>query len=365
MGVTKMKLIVSAAFLGVATAINACSGSGDKECPVGGTTYQWCRENFRDYVAEPDVDGNIEKPNPTHIKTHESRRPLAREPRENWQVEFKRVAARLLAQDPSITSNKEIADSLLSYFQQLWPTDGWVFVVVNNNESSDDCMEMNSIDSGTHMRSCFDHWYSGCREEVDGLVGSKACRNEIISDNNTKRTAIGVQVNRAIEHMIKVDKRHVFWFTSHAEGCYENGECGALNQFGKPWNTSADRARVMEQISAPFGVSAMDFTLKNDLMRSMAAKIVWQHYRQGLDREFITINNDYCSSWDTLITFCSKTSQPDGNNVWGDIAWNKVNIDDAHYFTDYQQYEIGLEDDWYGNNGVGQCVTIGVVPFSH
>jgi hypothetical protein len=43
----------------------------------------------------------------------------------------------------------------------------------------------------------------------------------------------------------------------------------------------------MEQISAPYGVSAKDFTLKNDLMRSMAAKIVWQHYRQGMDREFI------------------------------------------------------------------------------
>merc|ERR1712227_454928 len=87
-------------------------------------------------------------------------------------------------------------------------------------------------------------------------------------------------------------------------------------------------------------------------------------HKSNQSKEFLYINDDSCADWDTLITFCSDQTEPTGNKEWDDIAWETVNIDD-HYHTDYQQFEIGLKDDWYGNNGVGQCVTLYVTPFSH
>ena len=54
---------------------------------------------------------------------------------------------------------------------------------------------------------------------------------------------------------------------------------------------------------------------------------------------FQYINDDSCANWDTLITFCSDDTEPDQHGTWGDIAWEKVNIDD-HYHTDNKQFEV-------------------------
>ena len=37
------------------------------------------------------------------------------------------------------------------------------------------------------------------------------CRNEIVLSTAKHRVAIGVQVNKRIEHMERVDHRHVMW----------------------------------------------------------------------------------------------------------------------------------------------------------
>lgn len=44
------------------------------------------------------------------------------------------------------------------------------------------------------------------------------CRNVITGSKIQQRVAIGVQVNKKIEHMERVDHKHVGWWASHAEG---------------------------------------------------------------------------------------------------------------------------------------------------
>ena len=82
----------------------------------------------------------------------------------------------------------------------------------------------------------------------------------------------------------------------------------------------------------------------------MSAKLIWQHYRQALDKEynvskdnfhwenmahllllydsiFQSINDNQCADWDVLITFCNDDpdSLPGGDgHTWEDIAWQKV-----------------------------------------
>lgn len=251
----------------------------------------------------------------------------------------------------------------------MWPKDGWVIVVANANGYGETnngdgkvqfkCKDYNGISDAANpdYETCFDHWYTGCREKPYAGSSSKQCRNEIVKSASKHRVAIGVQVNKRIEHMEHVDHSHVMWWASHAEGCVENGGCVELGQ-------NPTEGLIKTQIQAKYGVSGKDLDLRQGPMRRMAAKLIWQHYRQALDREFLYINDDSCANWDTLITFCSDQNAPNGNGQWGDIAWEKVNIDD-HYHTDYKQFEIGLKEDWYGNNGVAQCVTIYVTPFSH
>ena len=152
----------------------------------------------------------------------------------------------------------------------------------------------------------------------------------------------------------------------------------------------------------------------------MSAKLIWQHYRQALDKEynvskdnfyweymahllllydsiFQSINDNQCADWDVLITFCNDDpdSLPGGDgHTWEDIAWQKVislgqgsgrsvllrvhfgtylirltklfqvNIDN-NYNADFKQFEIGSQDGWYTNNANAQCVTLFVTPFSH
>jgi len=388
---TDMKLLYSSVLAGCALAQNYCNGNSDEsiKCPDGPTTYQWCKAHFTDYVGQDSLQEPV---NPGRI---------ARAPRDNWQEEFERYAARLLDQDRPVVSNgergmtnKDISETLLNYMQTLWPMDGWVIVVANangyvptadgNGKIGKKCDDYNGIDTGFDKQTCFDHWFTGCREKPLHGSSSKQCRNEIVLSTEKHRVAIGVQVNKRIEHMERVDHRHVMWWASHAEGCAEN-LCGnkcehcasgvdpvcneAVEQncvaCCNPLSSKPSDTEVRNQIRAKYGVAAKDLNLKNNLMRNMGAKLIWQNYRQALDKENIYINDDSCANWDTLITFCSDNKEPQNGGQWDDIAWEKVNIDD-HYHTDYQQFEIGQgPDDWYGNNGAAQCITIYVTPFSH
>ena len=61
--------------------------------------------------------------------------------------------------------------------QSIWPFDGWVIIVAADNETG--CADYNGISSGEHADTCFNHWYSGCREEPVNGSASRACRNEI------------------------------------------------------------------------------------------------------------------------------------------------------------------------------------------
>ena len=53
---------------------------------IGPTTYQWCKAHFTDYVGQDSLQEPV---NPGRI---------ARAPRDNWEEEFERYAARLLDQ---------------------------------------------------------------------------------------------------------------------------------------------------------------------------------------------------------------------------------------------------------------------------
>ena len=62
--------------------------------------------------------------------------------------------------------------------------DGWVIVVANangyvptsdgNGKIGKKCEDYNGIDSGVDRQTCFDHWYTGCRENP--LNGSSSKR---------------------------------------------------------------------------------------------------------------------------------------------------------------------------------------------
>jgi len=374
--VVKMKLFGAALGCAVVNAQMPCGGNNPdpdvypQPCPdEGKVTYQWCKNNYPDWIAVADGTTSQDEIQNPHIAP-------PRAPRDNWEEEFKRLAMRLLDQDRPVanngyhgTTNKEISLTLLSYMQSLWPMDGWVIVVANANGYGDTsngdgkiqhkCSDYNGIGSGQpDADTCFDHWFTGCRERPLNGSSSKQCRNMVVGSDSKHRIAIGVQVNKRIEHMEHVDHKHVMWWASHADGCFENGTCG------KELGDNPSASDIKTQIKSKYGVSGADLDLREGPMRRMAAKLIWQHYRQALDKEFLYINDDSCANWDTLITFCSDETEPTGNKEWADIAWETVNIDD-HYHTDYQQFEIGLKDDWYGNNGVAQCVTLYVTPFSH
>ena len=44
---------------------------------------------------------------------------------------------------------------------------------------------------------------------------------------------------------------------------------------------------MKNQIKAKYGVAGKDLDLNQTEMRAMAAKLIWQNYRQALDKEFI------------------------------------------------------------------------------
>ena len=115
------------------------------------------------------------------------------------------------------------------------------------------------------------------------------------------RVAIGVQVNKRIEHMEHVDHSHVMWWASHAEGCKENNSCstnGLCNDYANCINSHPDNDvsccnDQKNQIQALYGVSAKDLNLAQEPHRRMASKLIWQHYRQALDKEFLVWITNY------------------------------------------------------------------------
>ena len=103
---------------------------------------------------------------------------------------------------------------------------GYVPTADGNGKIGKKCDDYNGIDTGLDKQTCFAHWFTGCREEP--LHGSSSkrksyilyyfslnyiieCRNEIVLSTSKHRVAIGVQVNKRIEHMERVDHRHVMW----------------------------------------------------------------------------------------------------------------------------------------------------------
>ena len=112
---------------------------------------------------------------------------------------------------------------------------GYVPTADGNGKIGKKCDDYNGIDTGLDKQTCFDHWFTGCREKP--LHGSSSkrkshdpmkvlefcliyyilfsyiieCRNEIVLSTSKHRVAIGVQVNKRIEHMERVDHRHVMW----------------------------------------------------------------------------------------------------------------------------------------------------------
>ena len=116
--------------------------------------------------------------------------------RDNWEIEFRRLAGNLLAQQRPVsangnlgTTNKEISLSLLAYMQSLWPMDGWVIVVANSNgyqatsdgngQIGNKCTSYNGINNAGNpdYDTCFDHWYTGCREKpYNGSSSKRKCK---------------------------------------------------------------------------------------------------------------------------------------------------------------------------------------------
>jgi len=327
---------------------NVCTGNGINEI------FKQCKDLFPDYISEPNKGTINEVPNPSTIAE-----------RNNWTTEFHKFAEPLL-NEPAY-SNKEISSTLISLMQSIWPFDGWVIIVAADNETG--CADYNGISSGEHADTCFNHWYSGCREEPVNGSASRACRNEIAISaqpvyEGKHRIAMAVQVNKAIDHMPFVDKKHVMWWASHAEGCDTIINNETEEPYCQPCDHEEESCR-RASIASKFGVSATDLNMKYPEHKKMGAKLIWQHYRQALDKEWSSQNDNQCSDWDVLVTFCNSDANvnPDGN-TWDDIAWEKVNID-RHFSSDQKEFEIGPQSGWYGNNGHAQCVTLFVTPFSH
>jgi len=349
-------LLASGALAQKSCPNNACSGMGFNEA------FKACRDYFPDFISEPNYGTSDEQPNPAFSPNFEI------EPMNNWADNFHRFAINLL-NEPSNT-NAEIAEVLVGYMTNGWPFDGWVIVVAMDNGTG--CSGYNGMPSDNqHGDTCFDSWYSGCREPRTNGSASKNCRNEIaVSDNaiykGRHRIAMAVQFNKAIDHMRYVDSKHVMWWASHAEGC----DTIIDSNTGAPYCSKCDQSNAecaKNTVKAKYGVSSSTLDLNNDVHRQMSAKLIWQHYRQALDKEYNSINDNQCADWDVLITFCNDDpdSLPGGDgHTWEDIAWQKVNIDN-HYNADFKQFEIGHQDGWYTNNANAQCVTLFVTPFSH
>merc|ERR1712037_849019 len=95
----------------------------------------------------------------------------------------------------------------------------------------------------------------------------------------------------------------------------------------------------MGHIASKYGLSSKNLRLDVPSVQKMGAKMIWQNYRQGLDREFSSINNNFCADWDVLLTLCSTNDDP-SNPDFGDIAWRTSNIDENFFVTDYRQFEV-------------------------
>ena len=85
-----------------------------------------------------------------------------------------------------------------------------------------------------------------------------------------------------VEIFILVDKKHVHWLASHAEGCDDQkfNACRKINDFA-PSNEVYE-----EHIASKYGLSSKNLRLDIPSVQKMGAKMIWQNYRQGLDREF-------------------------------------------------------------------------------
>mgnify|MGYP006944993547 CR=1 FL=1 len=71
------------------------------------------------------------------------------------------------------------------------------------------------------------------------------------------------------------------------KGCEDNITCGTLEGCENHPDPKNCENIMKAQIQAKYGVSGKDLDLREPPMRRMAAKLIWQHYRQALDREFL------------------------------------------------------------------------------
>ncbi|CBY14653.1 unnamed protein product [Oikopleura dioica] len=238
--------------------------------------------------------------------------------------------------------------------------EGWVIAVFDSN--SEGCGDFNGIDdvSNVNFDTCFDKWYTGCRTNPNAGSSTRVCRNSLVESSRQGRLAFASQVDQRVSNMLKIDKKHVHWFASHAEGCDDQkfNPCRKLNDF------APSEEVYKEHIASKYGLSSKNLRLDVPSVQKMGAKMIWQNYRQGLDREFSSINDLYCADWDVLLTLCSTNDDP-SNPDFGDVAWRTSNLDENFFVTDYRQFEIGIQKHWFGNNKIEQCVTLYVSPFSH
>ena len=111
-----------------------------------------------------------------------------------------------------------------------------------------------------------------------------------------------------------VDAKHVMWWASNAEGCdtiidsstgapycskcdQSNAECAKVwftkwPQCHPKLTKTVKRSRserwirVKNSVKAKYGVSSSTLDLNNSVHRQMSAKLIWQHYRQALEKEY-------------------------------------------------------------------------------
>merc|ERR1712130_249731 len=107
MGVVKMKLLGAALGCAVVNAQMPCGGNNPdpdvypQPCPdEGKVTYQWCKNNYPDWIAVADGTTSQDEIQNPHIAP-------PRAPRDNWEEEFKRLAMRLLDQQRIPRNNQQ------------------------------------------------------------------------------------------------------------------------------------------------------------------------------------------------------------------------------------------------------------------
>merc|ERR1711893_305887 len=86
-----------------------------------------------------------------------------------------------------------------------------------------------------------------------------------------------------------VDTKHVMWWAAHAEGCDTIMKNSADPSQGTHCDPSCDQSTAScrkQHVNAKFGVSAKNLNLGYEEHKNMAAKLIWQHYRQALDKEW-------------------------------------------------------------------------------